>query len=59
MAGKSEHLHMRVAPELKERLTNEAKRMHVDVSALVSMVLSDWLEKRQPPPQASNGNEQQ
>lgn len=48
--GKSAHVHMRMTPALKESLEQQAKRMHIDLSALISMVLSEWLETRKPAP---------
>jgi antitoxin component of RelBE/YafQ-DinJ toxin-antitoxin module len=43
--AKSDYLHMRIDPELKAEIRNEAKRRHIDASALVSLVMTEWLEK--------------
>lgn len=53
---KAAHLHMRLEQDLKDRISREARRMNIDVSALVSLVLSDWLEKREPPPKNGVGD---
>jgi hypothetical protein len=42
--AKSDYLHMRVDPELKQALIAEAKRRFIDTSALVSLILASWLE---------------
>lgn len=49
MSGKSANVHMRMTPALKENLLAESKRMNIDLSALISMVMSEWLEGRRPP----------
>ncbi len=43
--AKSAYLHMRVTPELKDAVHAAAKARFIDVSALVSLVLADWLER--------------
>lgn len=42
---KSEYMHMRVDPALKAMIREEAKKRHVDSSALVSLILSEWLAR--------------
>lgn len=43
--AKSDYLHMRIDPELKKEIRDEAKRRHIDASALVSLVMTEWLER--------------
>lgn len=43
--AKSDTLHMRIDPELKTSLRREARRRSIDVSALVSLVMSEWLAR--------------
>lgn len=43
--AKSSYLHMRIDPELKQEIKDEAKRRHIDSSALVSLVVTEWLER--------------
>lgn len=42
--SKSDSIHMRIAPELKERLSKAARARFIDVSALVTLILGSWLE---------------
>jgi antitoxin component of RelBE/YafQ-DinJ toxin-antitoxin module len=51
--AKSDTLHMRIDPELKQKLREEARRRHVDTSALVSIVMTQWLAKHGGKPIAS------
>lgn len=48
---KSAYLHMRVHPSLRDRLHAEARARLIDTSALVSLVLGEWLEKNARVPQ--------
>lgn len=48
--GKSDQLHMRIAPDLKAEIVAEADRRHIDVSALVSLVLTSWLSRNREKP---------
>lgn len=43
--AKSDYIHMRCDPELKAEIRREAKRRHIDSSALVSLVMAEWLER--------------
>lgn len=42
---KSDYLHMRIDPDLKSEIKAEAARRHIDTSALVSLVMTEWLER--------------
>lgn len=43
--AKSDYLHMRVDPELKAKLQAAARRRHIDTSALVSLVLAEFVSR--------------
>lgn len=43
--AKSEYLHMRIDEDLKAAIRREARRRHIDASALVSLVLGEWIAR--------------
>lgn len=47
---KSDYLHMRIDPELKAEIRSEARRRHIDASALVALVMTEWLERNRKAP---------
>lgn len=55
---KSAYLHMRVHPSLRDRIQAEARARLIDTSALVSLVLGEWLDANaRAPRRLVNGSE--
>lgn len=47
--SKSAVIHMRVTPELKARALVECQKLSIDLSALVSIALTEYMERRAQP----------
>lgn len=45
---KSDHIHMRIAPELKARLVAAAQRRYLDTSTIATMAILSWLDANEP-----------